>query len=215
MVDLALRLATSALVCLIVMAACQPAHAWGWRRQQKGQPAAAGARLPAAELPAAAAPPKVEPGNLFSSPDTTGDVVATYIARDGKPLSLGKTARLPDFQVVRQLPSLTKEQRNQIETLERELNLRISGLRESDAAARLKLEAANAHPADKVVIEGHDLPKAEDLKAQIADLNRRIEALRQQTLAQLFGLLSEQQKEEYASMKRGTLMLTGQQGEKK
>src|SRR5262245_52414429 len=87
---------------------------------------------------------------IFSSPDADKQVVPTFIGKNGQPFNAGRDPKTSGLAETRQLPSLTKEQRQQLDKLQKELNLRISSLRENVRLLESKLDLVKGHPGDRI-----------------------------------------------------------------
>lgn len=150
--------------------------------------------------------------NIFSSPDADSDVVPTFIGSGGKPINADKESRMPGFDTVKGIPSLTKEQRKSIDDVQKDLNIRVSALRDHITTLQAELEVAKGHPEDKVVIQNKTLSKTDDLRRQINDLRKEIEIKQRDGVGNVVAtILTDEQRELLAKMRRGEFVINGAQ----
>lgn len=151
---------------------------------------------------------------IFSSPDADRDVTPTYVGKNGQPFNAGRDLRTQGLNTVRQITSLTKEQRVKLNTLQSELNLRVSSLREHIVLLQGKLDVAKGHPGAEITIGkpgelGETLPNAITIRRQISGLQHDIESKQRDAADAALALLTPAQVEEYGQMRRGELMISG------
>lgn len=150
--------------------------------------------------------------NIFSSPDSDGDVVPTFVGAGGKPMNANKELRMPQFDTIKAVPSLTKDQRKLVDDAQKDLNTRVSGLRDHITSLQAELEVAKAHPEEKVVIQDKTISKMDDLRRQISDLRKQIDTKQKEALQSVVAtVLTDEQRELLARMRRGEFIINGSQ----
>jgi hypothetical protein len=155
-----------------------------------------------------------EQKTIFSSPDADGDVVPQFVGKNGQPLSTGRALKTPGLSEIRQLPSLTKQQREEIAQIQTELNLRLSSLREHISSLEARLDVMKGHPDEHIELRfpgarTEVLPTAKELKTKITALKIEIAVKQKEAAEKAFKSLTETQLEEYRAMRHGELLIDG------
>lgn len=147
--------------------------------------------------------PKLDSGNVFATPDSHPGI-PTFVSGRGMPLAATRAPRLPEFTIVRQLPSLSQPQRNDINRLDRALQYRTDEVNKIINADRQKITDLKAAPGAK-----NDAEIAA-VQAQISELKNDIQEKRQEAFGSLYDLLSDAQRKQYEEMRHGALPAPGQ-----
>jgi hypothetical protein len=142
--------------------------------------------------------PQLDSHNLFSPPQPEEAAVPTFVSTSGRPLSASRSMRPLEFNMIRQLPSLSQPQREQIARLDRKLNKQVGALNSSIGLLQQKLNpqppAAKPAPEEQAA-----------LKSDITQMKQAIADARQDAYEDLFRLLNHKQWQEYENMKHGDL----------
>ncbi|HEY9793348.1 MAG TPA: hypothetical protein V6D22_23305 [Candidatus Obscuribacterales bacterium] len=144
--------------------------------------------------------PQLDSQNLFSNPQAEQNALPTFVSGNGRPLAASRSMRPVDFKMIRELPSLTQPQREQVSRLDRRLNKQIGALNSSIGILQQKLNPqppeVQASPAEQSA-----------LKSDIAELKHGIADARQDAYEDLFQLLTYKQWQDYEKMKHGDLTI--------
>jgi hypothetical protein len=150
--------------------------------------------------------PRLDSRNFFADPGESGGQTPTFVSvSSGLPLSSSRILRSPDFTAVRQLPSLSEKQRQEINRLERQLVRQQDMFKNATIAltARTALKDRLNQSRDQVV--------QSNLKEQIAQLANGADEARQGAFSDLQTILSDNQRQEYERMRHGDLVMEPRQ----
>jgi hypothetical protein len=82
----------------------------------------------------------------------------------------------------------------------------VQSLQEHIAILNQKLDVVRAHAKEKVIVQNDPLPKADDIRTEIADLRKNIQQKRRSASESLEFILTEPQRKQIERMRRGELL---------
>ena len=118
----------------------------------------------------------------------------------GVPLAATRGVRPVNFNMIRQIPSLTQPERQQINYIERALNRQVALTRSGVTLLQQKLD-------DKVKANAPQ-DEQRQLKADIAEMNASISQAQKDVISELMPVLTNDQWHQYDAMKHGELIIT-------